>query len=394
MKKLISNQISPHFSYLDSLYALGQIRSLWKDEFIDFEPYFKTPHYQMTNAARTALSKIIDIVKPPKNKKIGIPAFCCAVMATPFLEKGYEIEWIDTDENGVIDVEDFQKKSNEIGLVLVPHIFGQKAPVAQIRTLAREKKIFLVEDGAHLLDPDTEYCDAKILSFGREKVVSCVSGGALLWPENSPFAEAFSSSLLAPQKTDVLRHLLYPTIYALALPIWYTAHLGKALAYLMGKLKILPRAVTTLEKKGYEDFPQRSLAPALQKVLRKQLQKYEKRIHHYKKIAQMWEKVLKDLFPDAQIIIPDNYFRVLLKTPEAQEIKKIAKSWGYDLSEWEGNPISPKGVAYEKFGYQKGDCRYAEDFSQNYVTFPTHIRIKESDVDRFKTLWKLIIHES
>jgi perosamine synthetase len=390
VKKLISNQISPNFTYADSVHALMQVVRLWSDKKHNFIPFFETENYKLVNAARTALAKIIEIVQPPKDKKIGIPAFCCAVMATPFITKGYEIEWIDTDENGVISIEDFQNKSNDMSMVLVPHTFGQKAPLAEIRTIAHQKNIFVIEDCAHGLYMDREYCDAKIFSFGREKVISCVSGGALVWPAGSPYAEQFQFSLFEPHIKDTIRLLLQPTIFALALPLWHWGKIGKGFAWLMSRLAILPRAVTPLEKKGYEDYPQTKLAKPLQEILKRKIKKYKDRQAHRQKVAQEWKKVIQKVLPDAEIIIPENAFRVIVKTERAKEIKKMAKSWGFDLYEWEGNPISPKGVQYESFGYQPGQCPNAEYFSQNYITFPTNIRTREADVNLFHNMWKLI----
>lgn len=390
MKKLISNQISPNFTYADSAHALWQVTSLWSEKKYSFIPFFETENYKLVNAARTALSKVIEAVQPPKEKKIAIPAFCCAVMATPFLTKGYEIEWIDTDENGVISVDDFRKKAENISMVLVPHVFGQKAPVAEIRTIAHQKNIFVIEDCAHALDMSMEYCDAKIFSFGREKVISCVSGGALVWPAGSKYADQFQFSLFNPEKRDTLRLLFQPTVFALALPLWHWLKVGKGFAWAMSRIKILPRAVTNLEKKGYEDFPQTKLAKPLQRILKRKIKKHKGRVQHRKMIAESWESVLKDILPESEIIIPENYFRVILKTERAQEIKKIAKQWGFDLLEWEGCPISPKGVQYENFGYVPGMCPNAEYFSKNYITFPTNIRTQEADVNLFHNMWKLI----
>ena len=140
MIKLISNQLSPNFTFADALHATRQIFSMNKKFDQSFEAFFGTKNYLLTNTARTALACLADTIKIPKTKKIGIPAFICAVVATPFLERGYEICWIDTDENGLISSTDFEKKSDEIGLVIVPHIFGQRAPIGEISKIAKEKK--------------------------------------------------------------------------------------------------------------------------------------------------------------------------------------------------------------------------------------------------------------
>ncbi|MCF7917954.1 DegT/DnrJ/EryC1/StrS family aminotransferase, partial [Candidatus Gracilibacteria bacterium] len=218
MKKLVSNQISPNFTFSDAIHAALQMWRIGSRKNLNFAEFFGTKNYFLTNAARTGLGEIIKIVNPPKEKKIGIPAFICAVVATPFLEKGYQIEWIDTDKNGVIAIEDFVRKAENISMVVVPHVFGQPAPVEEIASIAKQKCIFVIEDCAHLLPSfekgtgDEKFsADVRILSFGREKVLSCVSGGAVLWTESSPYAEKFQSlNLPYPSMLWTLRHIGQP----------------------------------------------------------------------------------------------------------------------------------------------------------------------------------------
>ncbi len=375
IKELVSNQISPNLTFSDAFRGLSRIFNVLKKENLDFSPFFNTDNYLLTNAARTALAQIIEVIKPPKGKKIGIPAFICAAVVTPFLEKGYEICWIDTDENGVIGLEDYKKKSDNISVVVVPHIFGKEAPLAEIYKHAKAKNIFVIEDGAHLFDTDTTHCDAKIFSFGREKVFSCVSGGALVWGEDSPYAEQFKNIQLSlPKASWTIRHLLQPLILSISIPLWNMLSIGKGMAYLTRKTNLLPLAVTQKEKEGYEDFPQASLPYPLQCILLHQLENAWKIHVHRKKVALAWKEVLPKLFPKDEIIVPENHFRVILKTSGQKDILNKAKKIGFELREWDGVPISPAGVDLKNFGYGLGDCPNAESFAQNYVTFPTNVR--------------------
>jgi len=402
MKKLVSNQISPNFTFADSLYAIKQIfvvNSQKKSAYYNriFAKYFGTENFFLTNAVRTGLAEIIKTVNPSKKKKVGIPAFICAVVATPFLKENYEIEWLDTDHNGVISLEEFKKKADKLSVIVVPHIFGQKAPLEEIYNLAQEKKILVIEDCAHLFRVRTQssqssnsandskfHCDVRIASFGREKVFSCVSGGAVIWNKKSQFFTNKNFKLVNASKGWTIRHALQPLIFALAIPWWHWG--GKLIPYLASKTKLLPRAVTNAEKKGKEDFPLYALPVTQQKILLSKFQKADQIISHRKKIATAWEKTLTKLFPESEIIVPDNAFRVILKTERKQILAK-AKKLGFNLHEWDGVPISPAGTDLGKFGYQLGQCPKAEYFAQNYVSFPTNIRTSLKDVKIFEKLW-------
>ena len=383
LMKLISNQISPNLTEEDSFLGL---RQLWKSQNknVDFSPFLNTKNYTLTNAARTALAQIINITDPPKNKKIGIPAFICGVVATPFLSQGYEICWLDTDANGLLSVEDFKTKSTQLSTVVVPHIWGQKADLEPIFKIAKANHIFVIEDGAHLVETNLKYCDVKILSFGREKVYSCVSGGAYLWNEDSPWASAFQKNVLPPAKWSwTLRHLIQPLILSMALSSWYRFSFGKALAAMARKTNLLPLAVTQKEKAGLEDFPQTHLPYPLQVILERQFKNQKALLDHRRKIAHLWSLKLEKRFPDAEVMVPPHCFRVILRTNRQQEILSHSEKFGFLLREWDGVPISPSGIHLKNFGYQPGSCPNAEQFARSYVTFPTNIRVKEEDVERF-----------
>ena len=403
--KLISNQIIPHFSFKDSLHALSQIFYIHSKKNLDLKKEFKTENYYLTSSARTALYLIIKSFKPPKSKSIGIPAFICGVVATPFLEEGYKIEWIDVDENGLIDIKDFEKKSKNIGLVIVPHIFGQQAPLEAVYKIANPQNILVVEDTAHLIPhielknkPSKQFSenffDAQILSFGREKVLSCVTGGALILPKKSIYKKSVEKNyknLKLPSKFWIFQHLIQPFIFSISLPWWQFG--GKIIPYIFRKINFLPLAVTPTEKRGREDFPQTKMPYAQQKILKKQFKLLPKRSELRKQNTQLWKDELKKLFPEDCIIIPENFFRVLVVNKKLETrnnrkyfLKKL-KGTDFHLSEWEGNPIAPN-VEIKKFGYIKGQCPMAEQFSKNYKTFPTHFRVNKSVIKYFAKIYK------
>lgn len=404
--KLVSNQINPHFTFLDSLHALTRLVAGEKEPILNnfFEQKFCTKNILFTNAARSALGLICDTVRPDPDKKIALPAFICAVVATPFLARGYQIEWIETDENGLIDPLDFEKKAKAISLVVVPHVFGQIAPLKDIIAIAKRYDVFVVEDGAHYIRQLADWsplvgqytsasrpqiADAQIISFGREKVISCVSGGALLWPENSAYANQFfalKNALKAPPKKWVMQHALQPLVFSLSLPWWHWG--GKIFPWLFRQLKIIPLAVTANEKNGCEDIPVCRLGLAQKRILKRQLEQFEYRTIHAQAMALAWQKILKNRFQEHAIIIPPLAFRTILKTNTPSEktnllfeLKKAKAP--FHLSDWDGVPISPAGVNFKNFGYQPGQCPKAEYFAQTYLTFPTNIRTEKRDVKAF-----------
>ena len=378
--------MSPHLNGLDSL------RGLWDCIFLNkkcdqaIEQNLCTMHYRLTNVARTSLGMIADTVSPPKDKKIALPAFICAVVATPFLSRGYEIEWIDTDEWGVMDREDFRRKASDVGLVVVPYIFGRRPDFEAIYAIAQERDIFVVKDSAHAWDTDTRNCDAVMMSFGREKYLSCVSGGALLWPEDSPYAEGFRRYPL--RKASVLwqvRHGLQPLWFSIGFVTW---PLGKAFLALLSRLRVLPRAVTHAEKAGREDMPMASLGRWQRAILARQMQQRSRIESRAGELSVAWKAALEQVFPNGNFFTPENNFRVVMKTGQAGRVRERAAELGFLLREWDGEPIAPRGVSLPAFGYTKGSCPKAEAFARGYVTWPINRRVGVDAIAFLRDNWK------
>ena len=383
--KLVSNQLGPNFKLNDAMYAFG-CALMPKLSKTDFLPYFETENFKLASTARTLLGLLANII--PEGKKVGIPAVCCAVMATPFMSKGKDICWMDTDKNGLLDPKEVEKYKNELGLILVPHIFGQQANLEEIIKIAKENNIIVVEDGAHFFQPGEPIADYRLLSFGREKDVSCVSGGALIWKKNALGSDMIRNTQLQnPSRLWAFRHAVQPLILALSLPWWNNG--GRFIAGVFSKIKLLPRAVSMGEKCGINDFPQTKLAYTQQKILARAFRQRSQEISHREELSHAWERKLHEIFPKTNIAIPSNFFRVIATGINRETILKTAKRIGFDLKEWDGDPIAPRGVDLEKFGYKPGQCPNAENFIQNYVTFPTNRRTELADVDRFSRLFEI-----
>lgn len=382
--KLVSNQLGPNFTLRDALVAVSYSLIPWTKE-KSFEHLFCTKNYILASTARTLLGSLAKQLK--KGKKIGIPAVCCAVMATPFLEEGFDIQWLDTDEHGLIDTKEVKKYATELALVIVPHTFGQRAKIEEILKIAKQNDIITIEDCAHLFLTGEPIADYRLLSFGREKDVSCVSGGALTWRKDSPYAKFFTTHYLAkPNRSWVIRHAIQPLILTLSMHWWFKG--GRFIAAFFSKSGIMPRAVSKAEKSGHEDFPRTRLGITQQHILARAIGQHNKELKRRKKLAEEWGKVLTKKFPDAKLTYPENLFRVIITGVIRTELLKKAQSIGFNLREWDGAPIAPTGVDLKKFGYQTGECPKAEIFIKNYLTFPTNRCTEISDIKRFAQNYK------
>ena len=390
MRKIVSNQILPNFRDRDAAATIFAAAKFWqKPEKKILENFFGSKNFFLTNAARTGISEILKILKiAPKKKIVALPALICAVVAVPFLRENWQILWIDTDACGRISRADFAKKADKFAVAVVPHIFGQKIEIEKFAEICREKNIFLIEDCAHFLPNlrDQNFAaDARIFSFGREKILSTISGGAVQWPQNSILKKNFSKIKLPKSKFFwTLRHIFQPLIFAVALRFWRAG--GAILPRIFLKIGFLPRAVSKNEKRGIADFPRTKMPAAMQKILVRQILNLKKIAAHREKIAKKWCEILPKIFPDREILVPKNFFRIILlakNSAEKTEILRRAKKIGFFLSEWDGAPISPAGTDLPRFFYEKKMCENAENFAEKFVNFPTNLRTEIRDVEFF-----------
>ena len=381
---LFSNTIIPHFKLRDAWNILWVYKKLTQK---DGEEIFLGKNFTFCNAGRTALSLLVENLKLPKNKKIALPAFTCAVVALPFIKAAYEIVWIDTDENGLISLEDFKRKSKNISAVLVVHIFGQEINLKPWIKFCEKENIFCIEDCAHFLPRTKIVANARIYSFGREKILSSIIGGAIVCRDEE-LQKKINFSQESLPKADwffVFKHLLQPLIFAISLPWWNFG--GKIIPWILRKINFLPWAVLPLEKKGKMVFPRYKFPGKFSAILKYNWNEFKSREKKSQKITEIWQKILPKLFPKNKLIFPGNNFRVIMKAKNEQEKKEIYNFFrkeNIDLREWDGKPIAPFSIDLKSFNYKKGDCLVAENFAKTYLTFPTNYRMNKNIVQKLE----------
>jgi dTDP-4-amino-4,6-dideoxygalactose transaminase len=119
--------------------------------------------------------------------EVVIPTFCCSAVVPPILAVGAQPVLADVGEELNLTAATVDAAlTRRTRAVIVPHLFGNPAEIAAIADLARDKKIRLIDDAAQALgaslhgQPLGSFGDVGILSFGAEKVLFGVGGGAVV----------------------------------------------------------------------------------------------------------------------------------------------------------------------------------------------------------------------
>jgi len=123
-----------------------------------------------------------------EGKPVLMPANICYIAAWAVLQSGNLPYLVDIDPaTGNISLETLsQVRVASPAALIVCHMYGLGAPIAQIAEWARAREIFLIEDAALALGavvdgrPAGSWGDLSLFSFGAGKIVDAGNGGAFL----------------------------------------------------------------------------------------------------------------------------------------------------------------------------------------------------------------------
>lgn len=394
--KPISISLSPNVESDDIWLAFKLLFQPWKwkrgqaiEELEDqFKKYLGVKHAFAFNSGRSclmAISKHLD-------GDVLVQAFTCNATINPILWSKANPVYVDVDkETFNINIEDLKKKiTSNSRAIMVQHTFGIPANLNEIKKIAQENSLLLIEDCAHSLG--AEYNERKVgtfgdiafFSFSRDKIISSVYGGMVV-TNNPSLAEKLQQvqdEFSYPSLFWIKQQLLHPIFMSLILPTYRI--LGKYILVLFQSLRFMSKAVHWKEKIGERPsyFPRR-MPNALAILALNQFKKLEKFNKHRQEIANFYINNLSG-FEFAKI--PENikpaYLRLPVKHKDAHKIIKSLWSKNILIGDWYTSPIAPDDTKAEKIGYKKGDCPNAEILSKITLNLPTHINISKKQCQK------------
>ncbi len=195
--------------------ALNQLKQLIKQ-------YFNFKHVYLVNSCRTALYLGLKSLNLSRAEAL-YPAFTCQVVSQQIVKAGlipvgYQRNQIEA------------KITPKTKILIIQHLFGIPDEMTKIKALCKKYKLILIEDLAHGLGGSYQsqklgnFGDLTVLSFGRDKVISSVFGGALL------SRKPIKLNLPLPGKIWILKQLLHQLIFSVAVQTYF--YLGKYLIHL------------------------------------------------------------------------------------------------------------------------------------------------------------------
>lgn len=335
-------------------------------------------------SGREALLAILRALKCRAGEEVIVQGYTCVVVPNAIIAAGMTPVFADIEEDTLnLDIAEVEKLiTPQTRAVICQHTFGIPAFTKELRNLCDRHSLMLIEDCAHIIPDGTgpkeigHAGDAMFFSFGRDKAISGVAGGAALSKHPDIADELRKQKEEAPSLHlwEIKRLLQYPILYAIAKRL-YAIGLGKAFLYACSKLRILARILTEKEKQGMMNTTIHAMPNACA-ILALQQWKQLKQINDHRRMltAFYFEESAKRSWPMLLGVLPDYPLQKFpLFTQGAEHIRQVLKKEHVYLHDgWTGCVICPESANAEACGYKDGDDPDAEMAGKQILTLPTN----------------------
>ncbi len=350
-------------------------------------------------SGREALLALLRAPQFAKGDEVIVQGYTCVVVPNAIRAAGLVPVYCDIEKSTLsLDPEAVEKAvTSKTKAVICQHTFGIPAPMEALRELCDRHHLLLIEDCAHAL-PDNagpadigRFGDAFLLSFGRDKAISGIAGGAMVvqGKMNSdyqlpPLADALryeEHRAIPLSRYTTFRLLLYPTLYALARPL-YGSGIGKAFLALCRKLHLLVPIVTKEEKYGHQPSTLHKMPQACAALALRQWERLQKINDHRRKLTRLYLHACAEygwpVLHGIRTDLPLQKFPLFVHN--ADQIRKKLKKQNIHLADgWTGCVVCPADVRIEEVGYRKGSDPEAEKVCEEILTLPTHPGMTDAD---------------
>ncbi|MDD5103945.1 MAG: aminotransferase class I/II-fold pyridoxal phosphate-dependent enzyme [Candidatus Peribacteraceae bacterium] len=355
-------------------------------------------------SGREALAALLMALKGPERAEIIVQAFTCLVVPNAIQAAGKVPVYADIEQDTLnLDVADVERRiTPRTQAIICQHTFGIPADTYKLRALCDRYGLLLIEDCAHVMPDETgpqtigKDGDFMLLSFGRDKAISGVTGGAMLSkrPDISVSLRAQEGDAISLSLLRIKRLLFYPLVYFVARPL-YGIGLGKPLLWLARKIGALVPILTKEEKQGRMDARLHRLPNACASLALAGLRDLTAINDHRRALTKYYfAEAARHRWTFPKAIHPDLPLQKFpLFTKNAEGIRRSLKKQNIHLQDgWSGCTICPPGSPMEEASYRPGSDPRAESSAQQILNLPTHPTMTKEQarmlVDKLRNLLK------
>ncbi len=340
--------------------------------------------------AREAIKVALQLTNLPKGSKVAITGFTCWAVYDAVHSAGYQVEYIDINENLNFSSIELKKRIDrtKIKAVIIQNTLGYPCEISQIEKICKEKDILLIEDLAHSIG--TLYSDKReagtvgdftILSFSQDKIIDGISGGALIVRNKK-----FSEKKLPPQKKLSLKAQFKDRLYPLLTFVvrkTYKFVLGKILHVFLKKLNLLSKPIEN------NNIQIHLLPNWYSSLIKLGFNKLSTNLEHRRYISSIYAQNIDKKFLSSDIIKQisnSTNLRFPIFVANRKNLIELLKQNSIFVSDiWYDAPIAPK--KFLGLTNYENQCPNAEVISIRIVNLPTHVNITDMQA---KTICQII----
>ena len=177
--------------------------------------YFAIPDVVLCSSGSLALELALRVCDLQTGDEVIIPSFCCSAVVAPIIAVGATPVLADVGSELNVTVETVDAaRTRKTRAVIVPHLYGNPADIEAIVELGTAHNIVVIDDAAQAVgatigdqQPTGTCGDMGVISFGPEKMLSGIGGGALLAHSGGVLDAARQVALGYPRVGDRLATL-------------------------------------------------------------------------------------------------------------------------------------------------------------------------------------------
>ncbi len=346
-------------------------------------------------SGREALLGLLRALEIKTGEEVIVQGYTCVVVPNAIHAAGATVKYADIDPATLnLTPETVEALiTPRTRAVICQHTFGIPSETKKLKELCESRGIALIEDMAHVI-PDQkgpagigEFGDYLILSFGRDKAISGIAGGAVISRHPKTSGRLLDIERTAPHLPfwHVVKLLEYATrMNSIVRPLSGT-FLFRPVVGLLNRLGFLVPVVTEEEKKGrmspiIHKIPNVCASLALYSLRKLKILNERRRLlanfFRHRAVQKGWP-MLEGIAQD----LPLQKFPLFVEN--AEKIRETLKKDNIHLDDgWTGCVICPDSVKPFDAGYEWGADPVAEAACLQILSLPTHPTMTIMEAER------------
>lgn len=362
----------------------------------DFKNYFDVPYAKVTYSGTAAFYLILESLKGSSSRKtVIIPSFICPLVPLAIHRAGLRVAVCDINkDNFNFDLRQLQAlclQNNDILAIVAVHLGGIPIDFEEIKQIARNDKIFIIEDCAQSLG--AMYKDKKVGTLGdfsffslcRGKGLTIYEGGVIVTKKESDSVkidatiEQIVNNDFFSESLKILELVGYWIFYRPQL-FWWVFRLPQIFWYWRGEHL---RALTEYFTVG---FPLHKVSKIRKSIGHVTFTRLEKEIYKQRQKASRYIENLKDI-PGIKLITESPgtkatypYLTLLFNDPiKCKKAKEIFRNSGLGVFQVYAQAITDYDYLKDIVGnHDSPNARY---LAERQISLTTSTFLKEENLD-------------